>query len=406
MVGTALRWGVDREFEMTTHVDFLKAVITQPLHVIRKDYETARHGRKSSTLTPDIPNTVIDGIFDEEFVIDPARGKKKTLHRIFAKSFETHDYKDVGWILNDDIDMCMLCRKAAFGMFSYKHHCKACGNVMCSECTPCTAPIHELRSSTEFRVCNLCYYGQEVVYATLNRPRPKVTAPPALVAPVAAKPVAQTNEEIAEERMRKLKIQQQEEFKRNAMERLRGQNSISRERSLNNEALDLSGKSNGSGRGGGGSNKNTVTAADLIDTESDVEERRRRLLSFGPMQSHTPVAGFVVKTKRSSGTKIFINICACPAVPLRPEPSASRIDAAKKLNLLINTPVEHQNEKDGSYCVLFDVVTHPDELHVCNIDASGQARARLIAQALQLVMAAYKEEVAMAPKILQVSELS
>jgi hypothetical protein len=146
------------------HVDFLKAIITKQLHVLRKDYESAKQGRKTSTLTPEIPNVIIDGIFKEGFVVDSNSSTKKVVHRIFAKSSEALEYCDVGWILNEDIDVCMLCRKSAFGMFSYKHHCKACGNVMCSECASNTAEINELPDSGPFRVCDLCFYGQVSIF--------------------------------------------------------------------------------------------------------------------------------------------------------------------------------------------------------------------------------------------------
>lgn len=414
------------------HVNFMKAVITKPLHVLRKDYDTAKHGRKSSTLTPDIPNVVIDGIVDEDFVLDPLAGRKKVIHRIFAKSIEAPDYIDVGWILNDDVDICMLCRQSPFGMFSYKHHCKACGNIFCSECAQSTAPIKELRGLGAFRVCNLCFYGQDTVEVTPNRPRPKINVTQMVKAP----------EESAEEKLRKLKMQQQEEFQRAALDRMRPSVAGNAKGSINvnNNSPQTSGKSlDGSGRmnnrnasmitnntnnietNSNNNNNNSLKnnnssnsarsnqqitaeiACQLLDTDVEVEERRRRMQYFGELKLITPIPGFVVKSKRSSTTKIFVNVCGSPAVPLKNEPSSSRIDSNKKLYMLVSTPVEHQNEKDGSYCVLYDIVVHPDELTMCALDATGTARARLNNQAMQLIAAAYKEDVAMAPKVLQIT---
>lgn len=418
------------------HVNFLKTVITKPLHVLRKDYDAARHGRKSSTLTPDIPNVVIDGIFDEEFVIDPMSARKKIIHRIFAKSYDAPDYCDIGWVLNDDVDICMLCRGSPFGMFAYKHHCKACGNIFCAECAPNIAPIRELRGLGLYRVCNMCFYGQEMVDGLPNRPRPKVI-------PIVQKVV----EESAEEKMKKLKMQQQEEFQRNALERLRlsqspsvgssiplppaGANSPIASSSNNSNSRMANGSNRTPGRASLSNNNNSnytnnnlsnITptsstshsnpssrhmtaeiACQLLDTDVDVDERRRRMLYFGELKPTQPTPGYVVKTKRSSGTKLFVNICSANNIPLKTEPSSTRIDPNKKLYLLVNTPVEHQNEKDGSYCVLYDVIVHPDELHVCALDATGAARARLNNQAMQLLVAAYKEDIAMAPKVLQIT---
>lgn len=408
------------------HVNFLKSVITKPLHVLRKDYDTSRHGRKSSTLTPDIPNVIIDGIFDEEFIIDPLSARKKIIHRVFAKSFDAPDYIDIGWVLNDDVDICMLCRKSPFGMFSYKHHCKACGNIFCSDCAQNTAPIKELRGLGSYRVCDMCFYGQEIVDGIPNRPRPKIV-------PVAANPNPSTTtaqsavvEESPEERIRKMKMQQQEEFQRNALERMRQNPSLSTSLSTpsptGGNSPVVSVKASSSHKNAVATNSTTSTssvssnnvasktgnmtsevACQLLDTDIDVEERRRRMQYFGELKLVTPTPGYVVKTKRSSATKLFVNICSSPAIPLKTEPSSTRIDPQKKLYMLVNTPVEHQNEKDGSYCVLYDIIVHPDELTICALDATGSARARMNNQSMQLLVAAYKEDVAMAPKVLQIT---
>lgn len=401
-----------REFglssKMSYHVNFLKAVITKPLHVLRKDYDTARHGRKSSTLTPDIPNVVIDGIYDEDFIVDPQSSRKKVIHRIFAKSLEAPDYKDVGWILNDDVDICMLCRRSPFGMFAYKHHCKACGNIFCSECSQSTAQIRELRGLGDFRVCNLCFYGQDTVDCTPNRPKPVAKQ----VVPVVQQKV---QEETPEEKLRKLKMQQQEEFQRAAMERMRQPSTAPTSGSGRADRASLLAAPSTTGNASSAATASTTATASkssqmtaevacqLLDTDVDTEERRRRMLYYGELRTITPSPGFVVKTKRSNGTKIFVNVCSSTAVPLKTEPSSTRIDANKKIYMLVNTPVEHQNEKDGSYCVLYDVLVHPDELTVCALDATGAARARLNNQIMQLLVAAYREDVSMTPKVLQIT---
>jgi hypothetical protein len=45
--------------------------------------------------------------------------------------------------------------------------------------------------------------------------------------------------------------------------------------------------------------------------------------------------------------------------------------------MVVSTPLEYQNEKDGSYCIIYDCVVHPDEVFVCTINASGEARNRV-----------------------------
>ena len=63
-------------------------------------------------------------------------------------------------------------------------------------------------------------------------------------------------------------------------------------------------------------------------------------------------------------------------MPFQPDRD-SAIDPKKEVFLVVSPPLEYQNEKDSSYCVLYDVVAHPDELHSVSIDATGAARHRV-----------------------------
>jgi hypothetical protein len=36
----------------------------------------------------------------------------------------------VGWVHDADVQHCMVCR-SDFGFFKRKHHCRACGSVVC-----------------------------------------------------------------------------------------------------------------------------------------------------------------------------------------------------------------------------------------------------------------------------------
>ena len=91
-----------------------------------------------------------------------------------------HVYTNVGWIINSEVSHCMVCM-TEFGMFTYAHHCKACGNVVCTRnyiiiqfwnltrtvlkvCQKCSndkVTIHEIREiGRAVRVCVQCFWGQ------------------------------------------------------------------------------------------------------------------------------------------------------------------------------------------------------------------------------------------------------
>lgn len=70
--------------------------------------------------------------------------------RVFLKAInKEHDtdpheypYLELGWVLSSVITSCMSCSQP-FGWSRWKHHCRACGFVVCSECLK-EARIQEL----------------------------------------------------------------------------------------------------------------------------------------------------------------------------------------------------------------------------------------------------------------------
>jgi hypothetical protein len=45
--------------------------------------------------------------------------------------------------------------------------------------------------------------------------------------------------------------------------------------------------------------------------------------------------------------------------------------------MVVSTPTEQTNDKDGSYCVIYDVLVHPDVTLACSLDAAGDVRHKV-----------------------------
>ena len=86
-------------------------------------------------------------------------GKEQKLRRIFIKTVDSGEYGNVGWMLNEDVNRCTICAKA-FGIFRYKHHCRACGNIVCNICSKNNVIVDLLVSLGPVRVCDQCCWGQ------------------------------------------------------------------------------------------------------------------------------------------------------------------------------------------------------------------------------------------------------
>lgn len=55
-----------------------------------------------------------------------------------------------------DGDVCHRCR-VSFGMVQRKHHCRACGQVFCSQCSSKVSTLPKFGIEKEVRVCEACY---------------------------------------------------------------------------------------------------------------------------------------------------------------------------------------------------------------------------------------------------------
>ena len=112
-----------------------------------------------------LENYILD-VREEEGIV---HGKKPRYHRVFVHCHDSGEYAHVGWVLTDDVEFCMSCMKEFTGFFYHaKHHCRACGNVICDVCSEQTEIVDLIEALGPQRVCMQCCYGQSPVNATIN----------------------------------------------------------------------------------------------------------------------------------------------------------------------------------------------------------------------------------------------
>jgi len=119
--------------------------------------------RDSLSVTPLHERDALYTFIDKE-TIPTRNGSSRVIHRLYVY-VPNCDSKCVGWVLNDDVDNCMVCNRS-FGMFLWKKHCRCCGNVICGNCVvDDELIIIELSDLGEQLLCVQCYYGQDEVHA-------------------------------------------------------------------------------------------------------------------------------------------------------------------------------------------------------------------------------------------------
>jgi hypothetical protein len=122
---------------MALHFDKIKHYSSQSLHSLKQVQADS------------------DEIFDlrEGYPV----GKSAMLvRRVYVNVSDSDDLKLVGWVLNASVTGCMMCLKE-FGMFSTRHHCRACGDIVCSDCANKSAILVGFNSLGAQRICKSCF---------------------------------------------------------------------------------------------------------------------------------------------------------------------------------------------------------------------------------------------------------
>ena len=113
----------------------------------KKDITKTSSSSSSSNATKDYDYNIVSiKLFGENYLI-----KKVSMASVSS-------YK-VGWVLNNQINSCMKC-DIPFGMFHWRHHCRACGYLVCKRCGVKRLAIPELKAIESLsRVCKGCFHS-------------------------------------------------------------------------------------------------------------------------------------------------------------------------------------------------------------------------------------------------------
>ncbi|KAI8914777.1 hypothetical protein DFJ77DRAFT_463294 [Powellomyces hirtus] len=74
----------------------------------------------------------------------------------WQKRRKMHNYSAPVWMPDDSTNCCMLCSQE-FTMIKRKHHCRACGKIVCYACSDKHFLIPGLHKDTPARACDPCY---------------------------------------------------------------------------------------------------------------------------------------------------------------------------------------------------------------------------------------------------------
>jgi hypothetical protein len=151
---------------MAEHERFIKKIAARPVVHIKKDIVPLK---VASRITKSTKYANAPCIWSVRYEYCTIEGRKIKCHRVFVIAADSGNYYKLGWIANDDMDRCMVCHCKFYDQLtSGKHHCRACGNIVCDTCSKGRAVVREISLLGPIRVCNQCYFGQEIVDAHCN----------------------------------------------------------------------------------------------------------------------------------------------------------------------------------------------------------------------------------------------
>jgi hypothetical protein len=74
---------------------------------------------------------------------------------VFKRVFLKNSGYNVGWIMDSETNNCMSC-EVSFGLFTRKHHCRQCGEIVCYSCSQQRLHLPSLEEPGGSRVCTRC----------------------------------------------------------------------------------------------------------------------------------------------------------------------------------------------------------------------------------------------------------
>jgi hypothetical protein len=140
---------------MSNHLNYIKTLTSKSLERAKVDIEkNQKRSEKSRRYN-------IDDLREMEYTLPT--NYSFTIHRVYLSTSDSAGLKDVGWVINDKNTFCLSCFKD-FGIGRWKHHCRACGNLVCKSCSNYENRLLRLEALGMVKVCVACYKPVSIAF--------------------------------------------------------------------------------------------------------------------------------------------------------------------------------------------------------------------------------------------------
>jgi hypothetical protein len=306
--------------------------------------------------------------YEEETMF--AAGQQRKLKRLYVRK-PNEKHVGVGWVINEDINICMICARQ-FGFFLYRHHCRSCGNLVCDPCSPHLLVLEELSETGPQRVCIQCYWGQDPVHVARWRVNSEYCDDDVFDGEQSEDKFAMLDDTDSDTT---------DNLYAKAPDKKANENKIKESKVSIGSTTDTSKKyddkpqqSNNVGgklsdRTSPVRNHNKLSISQELDIEFKAVGRDpvlQPVVTNGSSQgenngeiSVVPIPGVCLKTKTTAGFKVFVNVCHHHLVPVYGPVHGVTFDVSQ-LNVVIGTIRDTADKKGEESCKLVDVAVNSE----------------------------------------------
>jgi hypothetical protein len=131
---------------MTAHQHYIKNAVAKALSTLRADLDASIAGRGDSLGPTTLDIREMKMLFDHNPTL---------VRRVYLETTDSSSLAFVGWVTNESMSHCMECLKS-FSLLTRRHHCRACGAMLCSECCRSATCLKDFPELGVQRVCSRC----------------------------------------------------------------------------------------------------------------------------------------------------------------------------------------------------------------------------------------------------------
>lgn len=132
---------------MSAHLHYMKNAVLKSAATLKHDLDASNAAGEDDGLDPttvDLRELLMN--FDHTPTM---------VRRVYLQTADSSSLTSVGWVINENMNFCLSCMKS-FTFFNRRHHCRACGLLVCAECSPTQPLLKDFHDLGGQRVCGKC----------------------------------------------------------------------------------------------------------------------------------------------------------------------------------------------------------------------------------------------------------